>query len=121
MITEDVFSAWARDRADGLDSIMLTPTRDLTSQLNQRAQAHRLDDANPGAGVRLADGNTAYVGEQVITRRNDRRYRTSATDWVKNGDRWTVLATGADGSLTVQHAHHGRILTLARKSFTYFK
>ena len=114
VVTEDVFSAWARDRADGQDSIMLAPTRDLTSQLNQRAQAHRLNGSNPGAGVRLADGNTAYVGEQVITRRNDRRYRISATDWVKNGDRWTVLAAGADGSLTVRHARHGRVLTLPR-------
>ncbi len=118
VVTDDVFTAWARDRADGLDSIMLAPTRDLTSQLNQRAQAHRLAGPTPGAGVPLADGNTAYVGEQVITRTNDRRYRISATDWVKNGDRWTVLATGADGSLTVQHAHHGRILTLARKYVT---
>ncbi len=115
VVTDDVFTSWARDRADGLDSIMLAPTRELTSQLNQRAQAHRLaGPITPGAGVPLADGNTAYVGEQVITRSNDRRYRISATDWVKNGDRWTVLATDADGSLTVQHAHHGRVLTLPR-------
>jgi hypothetical protein len=27
----------------------------------------------------------------IITRRNDRRLRVTATDWVKNGDRWTIL------------------------------
>jgi DNA primase catalytic core len=118
VVTDDVFTAWTRDRADGLDSIMLAPTRELTSQLNQRAQAHRLAGTTPGAGVPLADGSTAYVGEQVITRTNDRRYRISATDWVKNGDRWTVLAAGADGSLRVRHARHGRVLTLPRKYVT---
>lgn len=114
VVTDDVFTAWTRDRTDGLDSIMLAPTRDLASQLNQRAQTHRLGGTNPGAGVPLADGNTAYVGEQVITRTNDRRYRISATDWVKNGDRWTVVAVRSNGSLRVRHARHGRVLTLPR-------
>ena len=62
--------------------------------------------------MRLADGNTAHVGDLVITRANDRRLRVSATDWVKNGDRWTVLATGPDGSLKVRHARHQRVITL---------
>ena len=49
----------------------------------------------------------------VITRDNDRRLRTSATDWVKNGDRWTVQnATTTDGSLRVRHTRTGRTLTL---------
>ena len=112
MLTDDVFTAWARDRANGLDSIMLAPTRELASQLNQRAQTHRLTGTTPGAGVPLADGNTAHVGDLVITRTNDRRLRVSATDWVKNGDRWTVLAAHPDGSLRVRHARHGRVLTL---------
>ena len=42
-LTEDVFSAWQTDRSSGLDAIMLAPTRELVSQLNQRARAHRLD------------------------------------------------------------------------------
>ena len=42
-MTEDVFAAWQADRAAGLDSIMLAPTRDLVSELNQQARAHRLD------------------------------------------------------------------------------
>ena len=36
--------------------------------------------------VRLAVGNSAGVGDVIITRSNDRRLRLSATDWVKNGD-----------------------------------
>jgi hypothetical protein len=70
---------------------MLAPTRDLVAQLNQRARNHRLHIVSPGRDVQLADGNRASVGDVIITRQNDRRLRISATDWVKNGDRWTVL------------------------------
>jgi hypothetical protein len=48
----------------------------------------------------------------IITRRNDRRLRISATDWVKNGDRWTVLNVSSTGALRVRHAQNGRIVTL---------
>ena len=57
----------------------------------------------PTAEVRLADGNQASVGDVIITRSNDRRLRLTATDWVKNGDRWTITAVGQHGDLTVRH------------------
>ena len=89
--TEDAFSAWAADRAAGLDAIMLAPTRSLVADLNRRARAHRLNGDVPACGeVRLADGNQASIGDVIITRTNDRRLRLTATDWVKNGDRWTI-------------------------------
>jgi DNA primase catalytic core len=117
-MTEDIFAAWQADRAAGLDSIMLAPTRDLVSELNQQARAHRLDGIDPadvastGPVRRLADGNEASIGELIITRENDRRLRTSATDWVKNGDRWTILEIHDGGDLTVQHTQHGRTVRL---------
>ena len=121
-MTEDVFGAWQADRAAGLDSIMLAPTRNLVSELNQQARAHRLaqedvaDDSGPGSDPgrvrRLSDGNEASLGELIITRENDRRLRTSSTDWVKNGDRWNVLEIHDDGDLTVQHTRHGRTVRL---------
>jgi hypothetical protein len=40
------------------------------------------------------------------------RYCTSASDWVKNGDRWTVLTTHRDGGLRVQHRRSGRTIQL---------
>ena len=89
--TEDAFTAWVSDRAAGLDAIMLAPTRELVAELNRRAR-----DASPRPRprrhreVRLADGNQASVGDVIITRSNDRRLRLTATDWVKNGDRWTI-------------------------------
>jgi hypothetical protein len=120
-LTEEVFSAWQTDRSSGLDAIMLAPTRDLVSQLNKRARAHRLAaepesnqrDASPVA--MLADGNPASVGEQVITRTNNRTLRLTASDWVKNGDRWTVLKVNRGGDLTVRHHRNRRTVRLARR------
>ena len=40
----------------------------------------------------------------IITRANDRRLRLSATDWVKNGDRWTITRIDRSGGLTVRHS-----------------
>src|SRR5512132_2623717 len=104
-ITEQVFTAWQHDRSQGLDSIMLAPTRDLVAALNRRARSHRLANTRPAtdAEVALADGNHASVGDLIITRSNDRQLRLTATDWVKNGDRWTVHAISGNGDLEVQH------------------
>ncbi len=102
-VTEDVFVAWISDRSAGLDAIMLAPTRELVAELNRRARDHRRDGAPAGPEVRLGDGNRACVGDMIITRTNDRRLRLSATDWVKNGDRWTITRVAEHGGLTVRH------------------
>ena len=101
--TEDAFTAWVEDRSAGLDAIMLAPTRELVAELNRRARDHRLNGRVPKTVVRLADGNQASVGDVIITRANDRRLRLTATDWVKNGDRWTITRISKHGDLTVRH------------------
>ncbi|HEX8508157.1 MAG TPA: MobF family relaxase [Propionibacteriaceae bacterium] len=120
-LTEDVFTGWQNDRDQGLDSIMLAPTRNLAAELNHRARSHRLDQsmrprqvARPlrQREVTLADGNQASVGDTVITRSNNRQLRVSGTDWVKNGDRWTVTAVAPDGGLQARHTSHGRTVRL---------
>jgi conjugative relaxase-like TrwC/TraI family protein len=110
--TEDAFNAWVSDRAAGLDAIMLAPTRDLVAQLNARARAHRLDHSPAASEVSLADGSRASVGDVIITRSNNRRLRLSATDWVKNGDRWTITGIGQNGDLTVRHNRNRRTVCL---------
>jgi conjugative relaxase-like TrwC/TraI family protein len=100
--TEDAFTAWVLDRSAGLDAIMLAPTRELVAELNRRARDHRLGNVPVGREVRLADGNQASVGDMIITRANDRRLRPTATDWVKNGDRWIITGIGRRGDLTVR-------------------
>jgi ATP-dependent exoDNAse (exonuclease V) alpha subunit len=100
--TEDAFAAWVQDRSAGLDAIMLAPTRELVAELNRRARDHRLGNVPVGQEVRLGDGNRASVGDVIITRANDRRLRLTATNWVKNGDRWTITRIGRR-DLTVRH------------------
>lgn len=113
-LAEAVFDAWRSDQDQGRDAIMLAPTRELVAHLNAQARSHRLEsepDA-PAAHIQLSDGNHASAGDLIITRRNDRTLRTSATDWVKNGDRWTVLEVHRDGSMTAQHTESARVVAL---------
>jgi len=120
-VTDCAYRAWAADREQGLDSVMLAPTRQLATGLNIRARQDRLArladlDGQPGPQVALADGSAASAGDLVISRRNDRRLRTTATDWVKNGDRWTATTAHTRGkhagALDVVHTRTGRHLRL---------
>ncbi|ROR53399.1 DNA primase catalytic core [Luteococcus japonicus] len=111
-VTDNAFTTWTHDKAAGRDAIMLAPTRDLVAELNHRAQTHHLGPHATGPSAALADGNHARIGDIVITRRNDRRLSTSRTDWVKNGDRWHVMAIHPDGSLSVQHHQSRRRVTV---------
>ncbi len=123
-VTDHAYTAWNTDRGAGLDSIMLAPTRDLATELNIRARTDRLTrlttgdehspprTRRPSREVSLVDGSAASTGDLVITRRNERRLKSTATDFVKNGDRWTVTQARRDGSLDVVHIRTGRHLTL---------
>ncbi|WP_052057160.1 MobF family relaxase [Rhodococcoides fascians] len=113
-VTDDAYSAWSADRAAGKDALLLAPTRELVAELNTRARTDRLaaTDAKVGREAVLADGLRASVGDIVRTRSNDRRNPLSQTDWVRNGDRWTVEKVGRDGSLVVRHLELGRTVTL---------
>ena len=118
---EDAFAAWARDLNHDKSSILLAPTRDLVRQLNQRAQEHhryRASDSQShpdeiaGTAVALRDGQEAHVGDRVISRRNDRGLRFGPTDWVKNGDRWTIIEIADDSTALVRHDVHGSRIRL---------
>jgi conjugative relaxase-like TrwC/TraI family protein len=109
---QDAFAAWVSDRAAGLDTIMLAPTRHLVAELNRQARDYCLGSHPVGREVRLADANQASVGDVIITRANDRRLRLTATDWVKNGDRWTITDVGKQGDLTVRHTRSRRTVRL---------
>ncbi len=106
-VAAQAYAGWATDRAAGRDAVLLAPTRELVAELNARARADRLarvgSVGSPGREVVLADGCRASAGEVVLTRRNDRHLPLGATDWVKNGDRWTVRVVRPDGALEVAH------------------
>ncbi|SEK61646.1 DNA primase, catalytic core [Blastococcus sp. DSM 46786] len=111
---EQAYTAWAADRARGVDALLLAATRETVTALNARARIDRLAALGGPAGpeVALADGTRAGTGDPIITRINDRRLPLGAADWVKNGDRWTVTAVHDDGALAVTHTRSGRRITL---------
>jgi len=108
----NLLTAWSADRAAGLDALMLAPTRAQVAELNHAARALRLGGIQPGRETVLADGNPASEGDVVITRRNNRTLTTSATAWVRNGDRWTITRVHHDGALDVHHLKTHAQLTL---------
>jgi DNA primase catalytic core len=113
-IIDEAYAAWASDRAAGRDAVLLAPTRKLAGQLNARARRDRLSRQTEPRGpeVTLADTSLASAGDVVITRRNQRTIPICATDWVKNGDRWTIAAVHGSGALDVVHDRTSRHVTL---------
>ena len=110
-LPDRILAAWRHDHDQGLDSLMLAPSRRQVAELNHQARAARLAGQAPTAHVELADGNQASTGDVIITRRNDRRL-TAGTSWVRNGDRWTVTHVTGDGSLRVTHRRTKKAVTL---------
>jgi conjugative relaxase-like TrwC/TraI family protein len=109
------YRAWTIDLAAGRTSVMIAESVDTVTLLNTRARLDRIvaGHVDPTGQVALHDGTDASAGDLVVTRRNQRRF-TVGRGWVANGDRWTVTATGGEGSLTVRRAgrRHGPTVML---------
>src|SRR5829696_5894693 len=110
-LPDRLLTAWQHDQRQGLDSLMLAPSRREVADLNQRARAARLEGQQPALEIDLADGNRASVGDLIITRRNDRRL-TAGRDWVRNGDRWTITTLTPDGGIEATHRRTGKPISL---------
>ncbi|WP_019874434.1 MobF family relaxase [Sporichthya polymorpha] len=98
---EKAYRAWASDTAAGRHSLLLAPDRDTVTALNARARADRIraGAVDPRSQVALHDATSAGVGDEIVTRRNNRRLTKPNGEWVRNGDRWHVHAAHPDGSL----------------------
>jgi conjugative relaxase-like TrwC/TraI family protein len=100
-----LYQAWKADIEAGKSSLMIAGDAATVSELNRRARADRVAAGQVLAeGLSVADGQTAGVGDLVVTRENNRSL-TTGRRWVKNGDRWTVTATSQDGCMTVRRAN----------------
>jgi ATP-dependent exoDNAse (exonuclease V) alpha subunit len=100
-----LYGAWKEDIEEGKSSLMIAADLGTVSELNARAQADRIAAGSiSGDGVTVSGGATAGVGDDVVTRQNNRRLSTGR-HWVRNGDHWRVADSFADGSLTLQRRH----------------
>ena len=102
------YSNWWTDVRAGQQSLLIASNGEEASALSARARLQRVASGKvQHDGVALHDGNTAGVGDWIVTRANMRLMQLNGgRDFVKNGDTWTVTAVEAD-SVTVRHLRHG--------------
>ena len=113
-----MFEAWRADACIRSDlrrgsALMIVATNEQAAVLAERARHSLIDGGfvTDGPTVQLRD-NVASVGDHIVTRRNDRRLRTSRDGWVVNGDVWTVTADHPDGSADARRHAEGSLITL---------
>jgi conjugative relaxase-like TrwC/TraI family protein len=98
-----VMTAWKEARDRGEKVALMAKTIDTVRRLNQLAHEARIEagELNPSErGLRIGD-QRLLVGDEVVTRRNDRRLRTHLGIMIKNRNHWTVTAIHDDGSVTM--------------------
>jgi conjugative relaxase-like TrwC/TraI family protein len=117
-IERDLFAAWRADAlatdAGGRHSVlMIVTTNQQAAILSERARNALLQagTVTDGPTARLRD-NLASARDHIVTRRNDRRLRTSSRGWVVNGDVWTVSLVRPDGAIDARRHSDGSTITL---------
>jgi hypothetical protein len=100
-----LYAAWKGDMENGQRSLMIAGDLATVNELNARARVDRVAAGQVvEVGLAVAGGATAGVGDQVVTRQNNRLLSTGRR-WVRNGDQWTVTATGRAGTMTLRRAN----------------
>ena len=106
---EDGYARWQDSEANGHSAILIAADGRTVRALNARAHADRVTDGLVAPeGITTADGDPVARGDRILTRANARHLTTGDGGHVRNGEIWDVLATHADGSLTVTRAHRDR-------------
>ncbi|WP_344297119.1 MobF family relaxase [Agromyces neolithicus] len=106
-MADAAYLAWRADARAGRATVLISDSNDAVAALNQRARTELILDGHIDAlrEIDLRDGACVAIGDIIITRRNDRRLRVGRR-WVRNGDRWTVVAVHRNGSLAVRRPEH---------------
>jgi len=108
-VLDALYSAWKADVDAGKSSLMIAADTATVVDLNRRARADRVVSGTVAEnGLRLAGGEHVGVGDEVVTRQNDRQL-TLGRGWVKNGDRFVVTAT-ADGTMSLRRASGSEVV-----------
>ncbi len=105
-LQERMVAAWHRARVRGEDVLMTAPTNDAVLALNRAAQDLRVRNGELEMKRSLqAGGYRLYVGDEIVTRRNDRDLITDRGHPVHNRDQWIIERLHRDHSVTVSGAH----------------
>jgi ATP-dependent exoDNAse (exonuclease V) alpha subunit len=100
---EDVITAWQQARRHGQTVALMANSTDTVARLNRLAQHTRINMGEldrDGPSLQVGDASM-LLGDEVVTRRNDRRLRTDRGLMVKNRDHWTITNIHPDGDVTL--------------------
>ena len=96
----------------GKSSLMIAADAATVAELNRRARADRVAAGTVAQNaLPIAGGQTVGAGDEIVTRQNNRTL-TAGRSWVKNGDRFVVFATSADGGMIVRRRPGGAEVVL---------
>jgi conjugative relaxase-like TrwC/TraI family protein len=98
-----IITAWREARSRGDTVSLMANNTETVARLNRLAQETRIRDKelDPAGPQLRSGGHRLLVGDEVVTRRNDRRLRTDRNLMVKNRDHWTITSIHRDRSVTV--------------------
>lgn len=99
----EVVTAWEQARRRGETVALMANSTDTVDRLNRSAQHTRIlfGELDVGApSIRVGD-ELILVGDEVVTRRNDRNLRTDRGLMIKNRDHWTVTTIHPDRNVTL--------------------
>jgi conjugative relaxase-like TrwC/TraI family protein len=98
-----VIDAWGQAWRRGESVALMSNTNHTVDRINQLAQQHRLTsgELNPDGPALHLGGQRLLVGDEVVTRRNQRDLRTDRGAMVKNRDQWTIEHIHPDGDVTL--------------------
>lgn len=96
----DALEAWHADVRAGWESLLVADSNDTVDALNVAAQQRMASDGviDPSGACVTVGSRSAYVGDVVLTRRNDYGLVSSSGEPVRNGQRWKITAIGEDES-----------------------
>jgi len=113
-IEEAMFEAWKADALTPTATgrrpsvLMIVGTNEQAAVLSERAR-HVLIEAGVVRKGRITElrDNVASVGDQIVSRRNDRTLPTAEGGWVANGDVWTITAVHLNGTAIARRHSDG--------------
>jgi ATP-dependent exoDNAse (exonuclease V) alpha subunit len=109
-IETEIIAVWQEARTRGESVALMANSTEAVGRLNRLAQDARLTigELDPAAPQLEVGDHSILVGDEVVTRRNDRTLRTDQGLIVKNRDCWSVVGIHDDRSITVT-GHIGTI------------
>ena len=103
---QQAIARWWTERQAGRTALLMSPTNETVVELNLHCQLQRIraGELDPDGAAALAGRYVLFVGEEIATRKNDRRLLTDRGQMVRNRAEWTVRAIHRDLSITVEGA-----------------